>query len=241
VGLKGELVFDNALSLGLNLRRGMRWKIWAEYYKDPLDFSTDFITVGLDFRHYQKIHRNLIWANRAAWSSSIGQQRLAYFLGGVDNWMFPKTDNSIPLDPEQNYQFQTRGSPMRGFFANARNGNSFAVINSEIRWPVFSYFFKKPLKSDFLENFQIIGFGDIGSAWTGVSPYSEENAFNSTITQTGNLTIEVKNNRDPVVYGYGFGLRSRLLGYFVRVDWAWGVDDGVILDNVFYFSLALDF
>lgn len=241
VGLKGELVFDNALSLGLNLRRGMRWKIWAEYYKDPLDFNTDFITVGLDFRHYQKIHRNLIWANRAAWSSSIGQQRLAYFLGGVDNWMFPKTDNSIPLDPEQNYQFQTRGSPMRGFFANARNGNSFAVINSEIRWPVFSYFFKKPLKSDFLENFQIIGFGDIGSAWTGVSPYSEENAFNSTITQTGNLTIEVKNNRDPVVYGYGFGLRSRLLGYFVRVDWAWGVDDGVILDNVFYFSLALDF
>jgi WD40 repeat protein len=240
-GLKGEIVFDNVLSLGLNLWRGMRWKVWGEYYRDPLNFETDFMTFGLDFRHYQKLHRKLIWANRFAWSSSLGAERLAFFLGGVDNWMFPRSDNSLPLDPEQNFQFQTRGSPMRGFIDNVRNGNSFAVINTELRWPVFSYFFNKPLKSDFLENFQIIGFGDIGSAWTGPHPYSDENTFNSNVTQQGNLTIEVLSNRDPVVYGYGFGLRSRLLGYFVRVDWAWGVDDGVILDRVFYFSLALDF
>ncbi len=241
MGLKGEIVFDNALNMGLNLRRGMRWKLWAEYYKDPLDFKRDFMTFGLDFRHYQKIHRNLIWANRVAWSSSLGKERLAYFLGGVDNWLFPKEDNSLPVDPEQNYAYQTRGSPMRGFIANARNGNSFAVINSEIRWPIFSYFYSKPLKSDFLENFQIIGFGDVGSAWTGPSPYSVENAFNSQVIESGNLTIEVKNNRNPVVYGYGFGLRSRILGYFVRADWAWGVDDGIVLDSVFYLSLALDF
>lgn len=241
MGLKGEIVFDNALNLGLNLRRGMRWKLWAEYYKDPLNFDRDFMTFGMDFRHYQKIHRNLIWANRVAWSSSLGKERLAFFLGGVDNWLFPKQDNSLPVDPEQNYAYQTRGSPMRGFIANARNGNSFAVINSEIRWPIFSYFYSKPLKSDFLENFQIIGFGDIGSAWTGPSPYSDQNAFNSQVIKSGNLTIEVKNNRDPVVYGYGFGLRSRILGYFVRADWAWGVDDGIVLDSVFYLSLALDF
>ncbi len=241
VGLKGEVVFDNTISMGLNLRRGMRWKVWGEYYKDPLDFSTDFMTMGLDFRHYQRIHRKLIWANRLAYSTSFAKERLAFYLGGVDEWLFPKQDNSLPLDPDQNYQFQTRGSPMRGFFANARNGNSFAVINSELRWPVFSYFFNKPLKSDFLENFQIIGFGDIGSAWTGLQPYSDENAFNSTVQEAGNLTIEIQNNRDPVVYGYGFGLRSRFLGYFVRVDWAWGVDDGQVLDSVFYLSLVMDF
>lgn len=241
MGLKGELVFDNALNMGLNLRRGLRWKAWAEYYKDPLDFDRDFLTFGLDFRQYMKIHRNLIWANRLGWSTSLGKERLVYYLGGVDDWLFPKYDNSLPLDPEQNYQFQTQGSPMRGFYSNSRNGNSFAVINSEIRWPVFSYLFNKPLKSDFLENFQIIAFGDIGSAWTGSNPYSDENKFNSQTIETGNLTIEVKNNRDPVVYGYGFGLRSRILGYFVRADWAWGVDDGVVLDSVFYLSLALDF
>lgn len=240
-GLKAEVVFDNALNVGLNLRQGMRAKAWAEYYKDPLDFDRDFMTFGVDLRHYTKIHRNLIWANRLGASSSIGKERLVFFLGGVDNWLIPKDDNSLPLDPDQNYRFQTQGSPMRGFYTNSRNGNTFAVINSELRWPVFSYFFSKPLKSDFLENFQIIGFGDVGSAWTGLTPYSEENSFNTTTIESGNLTIEVQNNRDPIVYGYGFGLRSRVLGYFVRVDWAWGVDDGVVLDSVFYLSLALDF
>ena len=240
-GLKAEVVFDNALNLGLNLRQGIRAKGWVEYYKDPLNFKTDFMTFGVDLRHYTKIHRNLIWANRLGASTSLGKERLVFFLGGVDNWLSPKQDNSLPLDPEQNYAYQTQGSPMRGFFANSRNGNSFAVINSELRWPIFSYFYSRPLKSDFLENFQIIGFGDIGSAWTGLTPYSEDNTFNVNTIETGNLLIEVQNNRDPILYGYGFGLRSRVLGYFVRVDWAWGVDDGIVLDSVFYLSLALDF
>ncbi len=241
VGLKGEFVFDNTLHLGLNLRRGMRWKVWGEYYKDPTNFSTDFIVFGMDFRHYTKIHRNLVWANRVAGSSSIGKERLVHYLGGVDDWLSPREDNSLPLDPDQNYKFQTRGSPMRGFYANSRNGNSFAVINTEIRWPIFSYLYNKPIKSDLIENFQIIAFGDMGSAWTGPHPYSDENEFNRQTINTGNLEILVKNNKDPVVYGYGFGIRSRFLGYFVRLDWAWGVDDGVVLDRVFYLSLAMDF
>lgn len=240
-GLKGEIVFDNTLPMGLNLRRGMRWKVWTEYFRDPFNFDRDFMTMGLDARHYTKIHRNLIWANRVAWSTSLGKERLAFFLGGVDNWIGPKEDNSLPLAPDQNYVFQTRGGPMRGFYANARNGNSFAVINSEIRWPIFSYLSKRPLNSDFLQNFQLVGFFDVGSAWTGLTPYSEDNYFNSTIITQGNLTIEIENNRNPVIFGYGAGVRAKLLGYFVRADWAQGIDDGRALDPVLYISLAMDF
>ncbi len=240
-GLKGEVVFDNVLDMGLNLRRGIRAKAWAEYYRDPLDGETDFIVFGADLRQYQRIHRNLIWANRMAWSTSLGRERLAYFLGGVDQWLIPRSDNSLPLDPEQNFQYQTIGTPMRGFIYNVRNGNSFAVINSELRWPVFSYLFDRPLRSDFLNNFQLLAFGDVGSAWTGPSPFSPENAFNTTVIRTGDLTIELENNRNPIIFGYGFGVRSRLFGYFVRADWAWGVDDGITLPSVFYISLALDF
>jgi hypothetical protein len=43
------------------------------------------------------------------------------------------------------------------------------------------------------------------------------------------------------VAGYGFGLRSQLLGYFVRLDWAWGIENNQIRPRVFYFSLSLDF
>jgi len=51
----------------------------------------------------------------------------------------------------------------------------------------------------------------------------------------------VESQKDPLVEGFGFGLRTRLLGYFLRGDLAWGVEDGRIQPPVFYFSLSLDF
>lgn len=130
---------------------------------------------------------------------------------------------------------------MRGFYVNARNGNSAALLNSELRMPAFKYFMKKPLRNDFLENFQVITFLDIGSAWTGKSPYKDNNLFNITEVYQNPVKVTIENNRDPVAWGYGFGLRSKLLGYFMRADWAWGVDDGRRMQRVFYFSLNLDF
>jgi hypothetical protein len=242
-GLKGELVYDNTLAKGLNLRTGTRYKLWGEYYQLITGAQTDFFVVGGDYRFYKSIHRNIIWANRITASTSFGARKLVYYLGGVDNWLFRRTDNSMPTAADQGYQFQALASPMRGFWNNSRNGNSFAVINSEIRFPIFKYLINKPIKSDFLENFQLIGFGDVGSAWTGLHPYSEENEFNRQDITTGGgaVTVVIKNNREPIVYGYGIGLRTRLLGYFVRADWAWGVDDGVRQPAVFYLSLNLDF
>jgi hypothetical protein len=36
-------------------------------------------------------------------------------------------------------------------------------------------------------------------------------------------------------------LRSKVLGYFMRADWAWGIDDNQVLPRVFYLSLNMDF
>jgi hypothetical protein len=110
--------------------------------------------------------------NRLAESNSFGSRRVIFFLGGVDNWLFAKVDPSIPIDFTQNYFYQTLGSPMRGFYYNARNGSSFAVFNSELRIPVFRYLLNHPIRSDLIQNFQIVLFGDAGTAWTGWDPYS---------------------------------------------------------------------
>jgi hypothetical protein len=92
-----------------------------------------------------------------------------------------------------------------------------------------------------LGNFQIIGFGDIGTAWTGIDPYSDKNSlFTHTITKKP-ITVIIKDQREPVVIGYGFGLRSRILGYFVRADWAWGIEDYKFYPVQFYISLSIDF
>ena len=241
LGLKVQLVYDNTISKGLNLYNGTRWKVWAERYQDPTDTESDINVFGGDFRHYERLHRDLILALRIAGHTSWGDRKIATYLGGVDNWMFQRVDNSIPVSQDQGYFFQTLATPLRGFWANSRNGNSFAMASAEIRWPIFKYLLNKPLKSDFIENFQIVGFSDVGSAWTGPHPYSPENEFNNQVVEQGPVTITIQNNREPIIYGYGFGLRSRLLGYFVRADWAWGIDDARVLPRVFYLSLSLDF
>lgn len=240
VGAKLEYVFDSSRPRGLNLYTGWKAKAFGEYYKQPDGLQTDMQVVGFDVRNGLNLHRDLIWVNRLAGSVSLGSRKVAFFMGGVDNWLFAKTDNSMPLDPAQNYYYQALAVPMRGFYYNARNGNAFAVLNSELRLPLFRYLFNTPMRSDFLQNFQVVGFADAGTAWTGNDPYSEDNFFNQQVIRRNPLTITIRNQREPIIWGYGFGLRARLLGYFMRGDWAWGVDDGVIQKGIFQFSLSLD-
>lgn len=238
-----EYVYDNTISKGLNLYNGLRYKIFGELFKELETQKSYLGVIGADFRYYLKVHRQIIWANRFAASTSFGDNKLIYYLGSTDNAIAP-SDNfnyNIRVDYSQNYVFQALATNLRGFQQNIRNGNSFALINSELRIPFFQYISNKPIRSDFIRNFQIIGFTDVGTAWTGSSPYGRGNSLFTNIVDRPPVTITVKRDIEPFVMGYGFGLRSRILGYFLRGDWAWGVDDGVVQPRIFYFSLGLDF
>ncbi|MFH1160074.1 MAG: hypothetical protein V1733_03895 [bacterium] len=239
--LKGELTYDNTRNYGVNLYYGTRYKFFGEYYQTVNKPGNNVFILGMDIRHYQKIHRTMIWANRLAASTSFGSNKLVYYMGGVDNWLWPRFDMNTPVAFDQNYVFQTLATNLRGFQQNIRNGNSFFVINSEIRLPVFRYFFNRPIRSDFLNNFQVVAFGDLGTAWTGISPWSEDNQLFKKYIYRNPLFIQVEMIKDPLVGGFGGGLRTRLLGYFLRADLAWGVEDGHIRKPIFYFSLSLDF
>lgn len=245
LGSKLELIFDNTRDLGLNLYSGTRYKIFAEAYYVPEKGATDMYIVGMDFRNYQRIHRELIFATRLAGSTSFGSRKLVYYMGSVDNWIVlgdqERFDNETTISQDQNYYFQALATNMRGFIQNVRNGNSFVVLNAELRWPIFKYFMSKPIKSDFIKNFQLIGFGDLGTAWTGATPYSDENEFNSTTIDRTAFKVILKNEKDPIVGAYGFGARMKLLGYFVRIDYAWGVEDGIVQKPITHLSLGLDF
>ena len=240
-GAKVEYVFDNTRKKGLNLYNGTRFKVWAEYWRLIKEQQHDLFTFGFDFRNYKKIHRDLIWANRFAGATSLGTDRLIYYLGGVDNWLNPQFDNSINIVKPEQYQFQTLATNLRGFKQNIRNGNNFVVWNSELRLPLFKYLLNRPIRSDFIQNFQIIGFGDIGMAWYDKNPYSDENVLNKNVYVGNPVTLTIYNQKEPIVGGYGFGLRSRLLGYFIRLDFAWGVDDKTIQKGMTYLSFTTDF
>jgi hypothetical protein len=242
-GLKGEYIFDNVINRGLNLYNGTRLKLFGEYFKQVNIPKTSLFAFGFDIRNYLKIHREIIWANRLAGSTSFGDQKIIYFMGGVDNEFItgPNYDNTTNIDNSQNYAYQALATNLRGFKQNIRNGNSFVVYNSEFRVPLFSYLFSRPIKSDLIRNFQLVAFGDIGAAWTGRSPFSENNIVNKQVIVNGPMVITITTQRDPIIAGYGWGMRSRIFGYFVRADWAWGYAEGVIRPRVFYISLSLDF
>lgn len=241
-GGKAELVLDNSIPRGLNLWNGTKFKVFYERYVNINNTDVQLNAIGFDFRQYQKIHRQLIFATRATYNTSFGPAKVRYIMGGVDNWLFPQTDNSNQAPVTENYAFQALATNMRGFAQNIRNGSSFAVINNEIRWPVFAHLLNRPIRSDFIQNFQIVPFYDIGTAWIGRDPYSEENTYNQKIVEVAYLRATVINVREPIVMGYGTGLRSKVLGYFMRFDVAWGVQDMEVSKKpVYHFSLSLDF
>lgn len=240
-GLKGEWIYDNSRQLAENIYEGTRAKLFAEYYQSVEKSNKSMFVFGGDARYYLKIYRNFIWANRIAASTSVGKNKLIYYMGGVDNWLFAKFDQNTNIATDQNYSFQTLATNMRGFIQNIRNGNSFAVINSELRIPLAKFIVAKTFSSEILNNLQVNLFGDIGTAWTGISPYSDDNSLYTQIIQRGPIVVTLKKQIEPIVGGYGFGIRSKLFGYFIRADWAWGVENYKIQPRTFYLSLNLDF
>ncbi|MFK7907672.1 MAG: hypothetical protein AB8B69_21215 [Chitinophagales bacterium] len=257
---KVEYIFDNTIDVALNIMNGTRFKVYAEVHKPfeaqidrditKFNFSdTGYLgIIGADFRHYQRVHKQIVWANRFASAYSYGSRKMLYYLGGVDNWMLfnssKRFDASTPINQEANYAFQSLATSVRGFKQNARNGNSYAVVNSELRIPIFAYISNAPIRSEFFRNFQIVGFADMGIAWEGVSPFDDENKF--TTIEVGNpelspVSATVRYFRNPIIGGYGVGVRSKLLGYFIKADWAWGVDNGNVQDSRLHIALGLDF
>ena len=241
IGIECAYVFDNSRERTMNIREGTRYRVWAEYFIDPSKTESTFGTFGFDARHYTRLFHDVIFAVRAAGNWSIGSQRLLHMLGGVDNPLSMASNTGSPIDPDILYAYQTRITPLRGFNTNARNGAHMAVINSELRMPVWTTFTRHPVDSDLLRHLQIVGFADIGSAWNGAHPYAEGNSFNQITVIQNPITVTVDNNREPIIWGAGFGLRSRILGYWMRADWSWGVDDARWQNRLFTLSMNLDF
>jgi hypothetical protein len=224
-------VYDNSLDVDLNLKKGTRAKIYTDLIKgfafntEPdwsLKLNNGFMTVvGIDARHYQMLDSRSQLAVRVAGATSFGSEKMLYIMGGVDNWIFPKFNTNIPLPTEDQFAYQAPAVNLRGFQQNIRNGNTFALLNAELRVPVFKYLIQKPVIGNFWRNFQVVGFFDAGTAWQGRSPYSLDNPINTTtlVRPTDGPVISImKVNyfRDPIVMGYGAGVRAVIFGLYLR-------------------------
>ena len=250
--LKFEYVFDNTLPIDVNLRHGSRYKAFLEVINRfdlslgggfDFEFSRGFTTIlGFDARHYMPVLRHSVIALRAAGAKSFGNNSMLYFVGDTDGAILQRFNDAIPIPSDRSFSFMAHAPNLRGFDRNIRNGNSFALINSELRIPIVKYFSRRELRSSFLRNIQLVGFFDVGSAWYGLLPGGSDNPINTlTIDDTPGIIIRVDVDRKPWAYGYGVGGRISFLGYFVRADYAWGNESGFTEDPKLHISLGLDF
>ena len=250
VGYNGELVFDNSIATGMNMLVGTRFKIGFLQMNSLENKALNYGKIYIDLRHYQKIVRQLIWANRASYGQFLGPAAQQFRLGGMDSWLNYKyqdqqliSTSSTPIpDPTEVFaqQFVTN---LRGFDYSKRTGSHYVLFNSELRFPIVQFFTRRPIYSGFFRNLQLTSFVDAGTAYEGTNPFSEKNSYNTQVpTPPGSyFSAVVTNFRNPLLVGYGFGARTTVLGFYLKGDVAWGEENYVRTGPKFYFSLGYDF
>lgn len=249
---KLEYIYDNSYEAYINIYKGARYKVYLEAINEfdldvtdgfDFDISNGFTTIlGFDARYYQPIYKHAIIAFRGAGATSFGNKKMLYYVGGTEGSFSRKFDNSVPVPNDRDFAYKVLAPHLRGFDHNIRNGNNYLLGNIELRVPVLHTMGLKNVKISFLRNLQVVGFLDGGLAWHGLSPFDEGNLINNvTLERPPTILVNVQYFRDPLVMGYGFGFRSTLLGYFLKLDFAWGVETRSVQDRKVYLSMGKDF
>jgi hypothetical protein len=243
-----EYVFDNSVMKTTNILNGLRYKFYIDFnYQVNSPQQTGegrkMFNFGFDARNYYPIYRNFIWAVRAAGDFSWGNQKVIYYLGGMDGDLFPKANQLPNPDFTQNYAYQSLALNLRGFKQNVANGNNAVTLNSEFRLPVFTTLFNKPINNAFLRNFELTQFIDMGTAWSGSLKNIERPAMHFP---NGDPSVPVDvvlkaGGIGPFAASYGFGVRSTLLGYFLRLDAGWEMKGFFRGKPMLQFAMGVDF
>jgi len=251
IGIKLEYVYDNTIDRGINFKEGTRYKFFTEAINRfdlrvadgfSFDASLGFTTIfGLDARHFINLNDLAVVALRVAGGTSFGSERILYHIGGIESDVLRKFNADIPIPPKE-FAFQTPVANLRGFDTNIRNGTTYTLANTELRLSLGRMLGFENSRWSILKNLQTIGFFDAGMAWHGSSPYSDENPLNTvTLTTPPIVELTIQYFRDPIVMSYGTGIRSTLFGYFVRLDYGWGIETREIQKGRLHIGLGKDF
>jgi len=242
-GAKLELIFDRHLDEELNFPTGMKGKIYFEHFQNLSSENRSTSVLGLDIRWYKKLAAKILWANRLSATASFGPSAINYQVGGTENWLANNFNSQLSPSANYAYSFNSLVSGLRGFNQNSRNGGHSLVFNSELRIPIMHYLSRTPVNMSFIRNLQWIAFYDLGSAWNSWNPFIDQH-YNTRVIDQGSVAITVRTKNNPFLSGVGTGLRTRVFGYYIRGDMAWGIENGIIANDKkpqWYFSLGYDF
>jgi Tol biopolymer transport system component len=251
-GAESELVYDNSVSTGMNLMEGTRGKISMMHYQGLDNAENSFSRASIDVRHYQQLYKEIVFAVRGFSGTFFGQSPKHFLLGGMDNWLFYKTDptgqdgrgsmNPLGVRAEnQDLLFVEYATNLRGFDYATLFGNSVMLLNAELRIPLIRALTNGPIASNFFRNLQFIGFYDIGTSWSGKPPFTSETSVSYNVIRNGPFTAEIKNYLNPWLYSYGVGVRTVVFSYYLKFDLAWPVQNYEVGKPRGFLTLGFDF
>nr|WP_139352855.1 biopolymer transporter Tol [Algoriphagus sp. A40] len=253
-GGKVEFVYDKTEPMGLYSFTGVKGKIGFLHYQGLNHGDRSFSNFYVDLRNYQKIHKNITLASKLYVGSFMGNNPQNYLVGGMDNWLFNEFYNPPSNRPEPSPIRNPTGAEnsnilfadfvdLRGFDYDEIRGRNVITFTTELRIPLFSYLTRGNITSNFVRNFQLVGFYDIGSAWNESAPWVRVNDQNTEVINTeGSPFVVVLNNfNNPWLQSYGAGLRTVLLNYYVKFDVARPIRNYETEDLKFYFTLGYNF
>ena len=205
----------------------------------PFDFTGQnvrFITLLADNRFYIPLGRSRYsFAIRASGGTSLGPTQQLFYTAGVQNWVNRQFDNQngFPIDDISDFILATPVLPLRGYHINALNGTNFGLVNAEFRFPMIAAILPGAFPVLPFYNVQGIAFTDIGGIWGGRGLDNRFNFF--TEDEFGDRVF------DDIVASAGFGVRGILLGYPVRLDFAWPHNGQRFGKQRTYISIGFDF
>ena len=245
-----NLLYDNTKKIGMNLEIGSKMKVSFGNYQSKSSEDKNFKDFSVDFIHHQKIVNNIILSSRIYYGNSFGNNPFKYLVGGIQNSLINSKEDKGINDPliisnggnNTNFLY-SKYLNLRGYNLKKFDGFKALVINSEIKIPLIKTVIGKSVTSKFLNNLQLIGFFDLGSSWNINSPFSKKNDVNTWfIREPGSVfQAEIENSKNPWLASYGFGLRSYIMDYFIKLDIAKPIEDYKLGQTKFHLSLGYSF
>jgi Tol biopolymer transport system component len=225
-----DYVNDNSLWQGgwFGPNNGSRFNITFYGSFKYNDQSLDMQTLTFDYRDYERLFRDMVFAARFSGGASMGANAQNFFIGGTDGWINRQfRNNQIPIVNVEDYAFLTPVLPLRGYEYNTESGTHFGVANFEFRFPLVRYLILGTVPIGF-QNILGTAFFDVGSAWTE--------------TQKWKLFAKDQfDNPQGLLMGTGFGTRLFFFGFPLRIDVAWRLSPDGFSEPYYYFSLGADY
>jgi Tol biopolymer transport system component len=253
-GAKAEIVFDKTHQLGLFSQAGFKGKAGFTHYQGMNHGDRSFSNFYVDLRNYMRIHKNIVFASKLYVGSFMGKNPQSYLVGGMDNWLFNKfhqpPTNRPEISPVRNPSGVENSNilfaefmDLRGFDYDEIRGRNVITLSNELRIPLFAYLTRGNITSNFIRNFQLVGFYDIGSAWNDAAPWERVNDQNTEVinTEGSPFVITLNNFNNPWLQSYGAGLRTVLMNYYVKFDVARPIRNYETEDLKFYVTLGFNF